>query len=93
MPVIHTFLKEHLFTDIFARDVLGHQQRELANIAGLVSLPGTEGQLRSILGAAMKIELTEAQLKDFISVFEYKVGKREAESAREVLTSILNSRK
>ena len=35
-PVIDRFLKEHLFADIFVRDVLTFQQRELATIAALV---------------------------------------------------------
>ncbi|MGB3767040.1 MAG: carboxymuconolactone decarboxylase family protein, partial [Phormidesmis sp.] len=93
VPVIDTFLKEHLFADIFARDVLDHQSRELATIAALSSMTGTESQLQFHLGAAMNVGLTEAQMRDFISVIEAKVGQREAESAREVLTAVLNSRK
>jgi hypothetical protein len=34
-PAIDTFLKEHLFADIFVRDVISHQDRELATIAAL----------------------------------------------------------
>ena len=44
-PVIDTFLKEHLFADIFARDNLDYQNRELATIAALASMTGTAGQL------------------------------------------------
>ena len=51
--VIDTFLKEHLFADIFARDNLDYQSRELATIAALASMTGTAGQLRFHLGAAM----------------------------------------
>jgi alkylhydroperoxidase/carboxymuconolactone decarboxylase family protein YurZ len=91
--VIDTFLKEHLFADIFARDNLDYQSRELATISALASMTGTEGQLRFHLGAAMNTGLTEAQMTDFISVLEAKVGKTEAESAREVLTTVLNIRK
>ena len=80
-PVIDTFLKEHLFADIFARDTLDYQSRELATISALASMRGTGGQLRFHLGAAMNTGLTEAQMKDFISVLESRVGKKEAESA------------
>lgn len=45
-PVIDTFLKEHLFADIFARDVLDRKARELCTIAALASLPGLGGQLQ-----------------------------------------------
>jgi 4-carboxymuconolactone decarboxylase len=91
-PVIDTFLKEHLFADIFARDNLDHQSRELATIAALASMTGTAGQLRFHLGAAMNTGLTEAQMKDFISVLKAKVGNKEAEGASEVLTEVLSNR-
>jgi 4-carboxymuconolactone decarboxylase len=92
-PVIDTFLKEHLFADIFARDVLDHRSRELATVAALSSMTGTRGQLQFHLGAAMNVGLTEAQMRDFISVLAAKVGERESESAAEVLTAVLNGRK
>ena len=92
-PVIDTFLKEHLFADIFARDVLDHQERELATIAALANMTGTEGQLRFHLGAAMNTGLTQAQMKEFISVLRTTVGKTQAESAQKILTEVLNSRK
>jgi quercetin dioxygenase-like cupin family protein len=92
-PVIDTFLKEHLFADIFARDVLDHRSRELATVAALASMTGTRSQLQFHLGAEMNVGLTEAQLRDFISVLAAKVGERESESAGEVLTAVLNGRK
>lgn len=91
-PVIDTFLKEHLFADIFARDNLDDQSRELATIAALASMTGTAGQLRFHLGAAMNTGLTEAQMKDFISVLKSKVGKKEAESASGILAEVLSNR-
>jgi 4-carboxymuconolactone decarboxylase len=91
-PVIDTFLKEHLFADIFARDNLDYQSRELATIAALASMTGTAGQLRFHLSAAMNTGLTEAQMKDFISVLKSKVGKKEAESASEILAEVLSNR-
>jgi 4-carboxymuconolactone decarboxylase len=92
-PVIDTFLKEHLFADIFARDVLGHQERELATIAALANMTGTDGQLRFHLGAAMNAGLTQAQMKEFISVLGTTVGKTQADSAQKILTEVLSSRK
>lgn len=92
VPVIDTFLKEHLFADIFARDILDHQSRELATVAALAAMTGTEGQLRFHLGAAMNTGLTEAQLRDFISVLESEVGKEEAGRASGVLAGVLASR-
>ena len=92
-PAIDTFLKEHLFADLFARDVISYQDRELATIGALSNMSGTEGQLRFHLGAAMNTGLTEAQMKDFISVLKTTVGKAQAESAQKILTEVLNNRK
>jgi len=92
-PIVDTFLKEHLFADIFARDVLTHQDRELATIAALSNMNGTAGQLCFHFGAALNSGLTEGQVKDFISVLESKVDKVRADSAREVLDAVLNLRK
>ena len=91
-PVIDTFLKEHLFADIFARDNLDYQNRELATIAALASMTGTAGQLQFHLGAAMNTGLTEAQMKDFIAVLKSKVGTKEAESTYEMLGQVLSNR-
>lgn len=92
-PVIDTFLKEHLFADLFVRDVISHQDRELATIAALANMTGTEGQLRFHLGAAMNTGLTQAQMKDFISVLQTTVGNTQAESGQQILTEVLNNRK
>lgn len=91
-PVIDTFLKEHLFADIFARDNLDHQSRELATISTLASIPGLGGQLQFHMNAAMNTGLNEAQMKNFISVLAECVGTNEAQAANTVLTRVLASR-
>ncbi len=91
-PVIDTFLKEHLFADIFARDNLDHQSRELATISTLASIPGLGGQLQFHMNAAMNTGLNEAQMKDFISVLAARVGASEAQAANAVLANVLASR-
>ena len=91
-PVIDTFLKEHLFADIFARDNLDYQSRELATIAALASMTGTAGQLQFQLGAAMHTGLTAAQMKEFIAVLQAKGGTKEAQSAEEILGKVLRNR-
>jgi alkylhydroperoxidase/carboxymuconolactone decarboxylase family protein YurZ len=91
-PIMDTFLKEHLFADIFARDTLDFQSRELVTIAALASMTGTGGQLRFHLGAAMNTGLSEAQMHDFIAVLKDKVGQQAAEDAAAILGNVLNSR-
>ena len=92
-PVIDKFLKEHLFADIFARDVLDYRERELATIAALASMTGTEGQLRFHLGAAMNTGLTPAQMKNFISILAAKTDEKKAQAADKVLDTVLQTRK
>lgn len=91
-PIIDTFLKEHLFADIFARDVLDFQSRELVTISALASMTGTSGQLYFHLGAAMNTGLSEAQMHEFIAVLKAKVGQQAAEGATAVLSHVLSSR-
>lgn len=92
-PVIDRFLKEHLFADIFVRDNLDFQSRELATISALAGMTGTAGQLRFHLGAAMNTGLTEPQMKAFIAVLRSRLGAGEADSASVVLGEVLRARK
>lgn len=91
-PIIDTFLKEHLFADIFVRDVLDHQQRELATIAALANMTGTAGQLRYHLGAAMNTGLSQAQMSDFVLVLGAQVGTQQAEDTASLLAEVLKAR-
>lgn len=67
-PVINQFLQAHLFGDIFVRDNLSWQDRELATVAALAVTPGVEAQLRSHMRASMNVGLTAAQLRQVIAV-------------------------
>jgi len=91
-PVMDTYLKEHLFADIFARDVLDHRSRELVTISALAAMSGTEGQLKFHLGAAMNTGLSVDQMHAFVAVLKTKVGQREGEVADQILATVLKSR-
>ena len=90
-PVIDTYLKEHLFADIFARDILSHQERELVTISALAAMSGTAGQLKFHIGAAMNTGFTTTQIHAFIAVLKVKVGNQEAKVADQVLESVLQN--
>lgn len=62
-PVINQYLQSHLFGDIFERDNLDWQSRELATVGALAATPGAEPQLRSHLRASMRLGLSAAQLR------------------------------
>jgi len=61
-PAIDEYLKTHLFGDIFARDNLDWQSRELATVGALAALSGAESQLRSHIRISMNVGLTQSQL-------------------------------
>ena len=67
-PVINQFLQTHLFGDIFARDNLDWQSRELATVGALAATPGVEAQLLSHTRASMRVGLTTAQLRQLAQV-------------------------
>lgn len=67
-PAIDTFLKEHLFADIFYRGVLSYQEREVATIAMLSSLPGVDAQLKGHINIGKNIGLTDNQIAAILSL-------------------------
>jgi 4-carboxymuconolactone decarboxylase len=92
-PVIDTFLKEHLFADIFERDVLTYAQRELVTISVISSIGGADPMLRSHLNICLNVGLTIDQLQQFVSIIKSTIGKKEAKAAQRVLDEVLNNRK
>jgi alkylhydroperoxidase/carboxymuconolactone decarboxylase family protein YurZ len=61
-PIINQYLQTHLFGDIFERDNLDWQSRELATVGALAMMPGVEAQLRSHMAASQRVGLSRAQL-------------------------------
>ncbi|MHC1725503.1 MAG: carboxymuconolactone decarboxylase family protein [Syntrophobacteraceae bacterium] len=91
-PAIDQFLKGHLFGDIFGRDNLDFQSREIATISALAGMEGVNPQLQAHFNVGLNTGLTEAQMKSLVSVLAAKVGKKEADNATEVLGKALSNR-
>lgn len=91
-PGIDTFLKEHLFCDIFIRDNLDAQSRELATIGALGGMTGTAGQMNFHFNAAMNTGTTAEQMRDFVKVIEMEIGADYAKTAQGVLNKVLTKR-
>lgn len=91
-PGIDTFLKEHLFCDIFIRDNLDAQSRELATIGALGGMTGTAGRMNFHFNAAMNTGTTAEQMRDFVKVIEMEVGADYAKTAQGVLNKVLTKR-
>ncbi len=91
-PVIEVFLKEHLFADIFERDVLTYAERELVTVSVLASIGGVEPMLKSHFNICLNIGLTPNQLNQFTVIIGSTLGKSEATAAKRVLDDVLNSK-
>ena len=91
-PEIDRFLKEHLFADIFDSDILTYEERELATISALASMPGVESQLESHLGFGMNVGLTENQLSEAFALIEKNISQSQAETARKSLAKVTAAR-
>lgn len=73
-PTIDTFLKEHLFADIFERDVLTYSQRELVTISVISAIGDAEPMLKGHLSISLNVGISPEQLKEFIGVIKPIIG-------------------
>jgi 4-carboxymuconolactone decarboxylase len=90
-PVINQFLRAHLFGDIFERDNLDWQSRELATVGALAATSGVEPQLRSHMAASMRVGLTVGHLRQLAGVLtrvDADAGKRANEALAQVLAAM-----
>ncbi|MGG7671848.1 carboxymuconolactone decarboxylase family protein [Pseudomonas sp. WC2] len=88
-PVINRFLQTHLFGDIFERDNLDWQSRELATVGALAATPGVESQLRSHMAASLRVGLSAAQLRQVSELLKQHGDAQTAERANAALTQAL----
>lgn len=91
-PIIETFLKEHLFADLFERDVLTYAQREMVTVSVLMSIGGVEPMMRSHMNLSLNVGITPAQLKEMVQLIETNIGKQEADAATGILNELLKTR-
>lgn len=92
VPVIDEFLRSHLFGDIFGRDNLDFQSREIATISALATLQGLQAQLRAHFNVGLNVGLSEAQLRNIISVIAARVDQQRARTASQLLDDTLRAR-
>lgn len=76
-PAIDRFLKTHLFGDIFERNNLDWQSRELATVGALAALSGVESQLQAHIWISLNTGLSVAQLRQLAAVLNEQ-GNQEA---------------
>ena len=91
-PEIEVFLKEHLFADLFERDVLTYAERELTTVAVIASLgKGVEPMLKGHMGIALNVGITPDELRSVLAIVEKNIGRDEADGGRLALNEVLQS--
>lgn len=88
-PDINQLLQSHLFGDLFARDILDYQSREIATVSALASIDGVDAQLKAHIRIATNVGLTEAQLTALATVLNDTVGMREGDRAEQAVRAAL----
>lgn len=91
-PVANEYLRAHLFGDIFERDNLDWQSRELATVSMLSTLPGAESQLQAHMRMSMNTGVSAAQLRELVQVLAAKVSDETSQRALQALEQHLASR-
>ncbi len=74
-PVEDYFLKAHLFGDIFARDVLTPQEREILTVAALSAMEGTKPQLQSHQAIAIRAGVSQEVVAEIVAL-AHEIGSR-----------------
>lgn len=92
-PEIDVFLKEHLFGDIFERDVLTYAERELVTVSVIATIGDAEPMLQSHLNICLNVGLSPDQLQEFVGVIKTTIGGKEAVTAQKVLDEVLKPKK
>jgi alkylhydroperoxidase/carboxymuconolactone decarboxylase family protein YurZ len=78
-----------LFGDIFERDNLDWQSRELATVGALAGTPGVDAQLRSHMRASLRVGLTAKQLAQLADVLADSGDEQAARRARAALNDAI----
>lgn len=89
-PLMDVLLKEHLFADLFGRDILTFTERELTTVSALASMH--EPMVASHFHGALNVGVTEPQLRELLTIIDENIGKAEAEAGRIILDEVIASR-
>lgn len=87
-PVIEKFLKEHLFADIFDRDILSWQDRELATVSIIAGVGGVEPMAAGHMAICLHQGLTTDQLTALLNIVENNLGAEYATPLRPIVEKL-----
>lgn len=91
-PTIERFLKEHLFADLFERDLLTYRERELATVSILAGVGGVEPMAYGHMAICLHLGITDEQLSALLNIVETNLGKTYSDPLRGVLNRLTEKR-
>lgn len=91
-PIIEQFLKEHLFADLFERDLLTYRERELATVSILAGVGGVEPMFKSHAAICLHLGIMPEQLSALLNIVETNLGKNYSEPLRIVLNQLIEKK-
>jgi 4-carboxymuconolactone decarboxylase len=92
-PAIDEYLKTHLFGDIFERDNLDWQSREIATVSILSAMSGVESQVQSHVRISMNVGVTAGQLQQVSHVLAEQVDPEAGQRLREAVAQVTEAAK
>lgn len=87
-PTIERFLKEHLFADLFERDLLTYREREIATVSIIAGVSGVEPMAYGHMEICLHLGITAEQLSALLNIVETNLGKTYSEPLRGVLKQL-----
>ncbi len=85
VPEANTYLRTHLFGDIFERDNLDWRSREIATLSMLSMIDGTDAQLSAHIAMSMNIGVGQGALAQLADILHTRVDALPAERVRQAL--------
>lgn len=89
-PATDYYLKAHLFGDIFSRDNLTYQERELVTVSALSALKGAEPQLEAHVRGAKNMGLGDDEIKSIPTSLAARGCAEEAYRAATAIAKVYN---
>ena len=83
-PTVERFLKEHLFADLFERDLLTYRERELATVSILAGVGGVEPMAVGHMSICLHLGITSGQLSALLNIVEMNLGASYSEPLKQM---------
>lgn len=92
IPKINVQLKEYIFADVYESDLLSYADREIITFSALLTMNDIEPQAQFHISTAFHVGLSEAEIRQIISIIESQFGKSKGDTGRTLLANVITER-